>query len=288
MHDGLLPAIILSKKLKNKNFYNFNKFINVNFRLYSINNLNNKINSEYIQQFFVGLLEGDGCISVDKPKTYKNVRVRVFISLLNLEKNVSMLNLIKNTIGGRVVIERKNSYVTWIASNKSDLLKVFAILAKYPLLTTRKQCQLEFVKKCLINPASENFHEDRNNKYLEQNKFTPNILSLPFYFKPWLSGFIEAEGNFSLVYHTNGKIRKISFSIGQNTDKFILEMIKFYLESSHTITEDKNNPGKFKHYRVSIYGAKSRLILKNHFLEYPLLGNKSISFDKFISALPSL
>jgi len=36
-------------------------------------------------------------------------------------QNVIMLNKIKEVIGGRVVIERRNSYVTWIASNTSDL-----------------------------------------------------------------------------------------------------------------------------------------------------------------------
>jgi hypothetical protein len=60
------------------------------------------------------LLEGEGSISVDKPKNSNSLRIRIFISLLNTRsaKNLEMLNLIKSVIGGRVVIERKNNYVT--------------------------------------------------------------------------------------------------------------------------------------------------------------------------------
>jgi hypothetical protein len=58
------------------------------------------------------LLEGDGTITVDKQKNRSILRIRIFISLLNKERNLEMLKLIKSVIGGRVVIERKNQYVT--------------------------------------------------------------------------------------------------------------------------------------------------------------------------------
>jgi hypothetical protein len=69
-----------------------------------------KLNSEYIEQFFVGLLEGDGTISCSLIRN--NIFIRIVISLNNLPENLNMLNKIKETIGGRVVIERKDSYVT--------------------------------------------------------------------------------------------------------------------------------------------------------------------------------
>ena len=97
--------------------------------------------TNYIEQFFVGLLEGDGSITVGY-LSERNKRVRIFISLKNIEENKFMLDLIEKYVGGRVAIERGNSYVTWYATSKTDLAKVFAILARYPLLTTKKQCQL--------------------------------------------------------------------------------------------------------------------------------------------------
>ena|SRR5688572_14572867 len=74
-----------------------------------------KLNPEdktYIEQFFVGLLEGDGTITCGWNLPNKSVRVRIVISLNNTPENLSMFNKIKETIGGRVTIERKESYVT--------------------------------------------------------------------------------------------------------------------------------------------------------------------------------
>lgn len=67
----------------------------------------------YIEQFFVGLLEGDGTISSNLNSNKSNsIIIRIVISLKNMSENVIMLNKIKEVIGGRVIIERKNNYVT--------------------------------------------------------------------------------------------------------------------------------------------------------------------------------
>jgi hypothetical protein len=67
----------------------------------------------YIEQFFVGLLEGDGIITTNLNSNKSNsIIIRIIISLQNLPENVTMLNKIQQVVGGRVVIERKNRYVT--------------------------------------------------------------------------------------------------------------------------------------------------------------------------------
>src|SRR2546423_11632373 len=67
----------------------------------------------YIEQFFVGLLEGDGTITTNLNSNKSNsIVIRIVISLNNMPENVSMLNKIKQTVGGRVITERKESYVT--------------------------------------------------------------------------------------------------------------------------------------------------------------------------------
>jgi len=246
------------------------------------------LSSEYIEQFFVGLLEGDGTISCTlTPK--KTIYIRVVISLKNMPENLSMLNMIKETIGGRVVIERKESYVTWIASNKNDLTKVLVILAKYPLLTARKQCQLEFVKNCLLKKDIDNFLVNRDNMYNNKKLILENFLStplkkLPLHFAPWLSGFIEAEGNFNLVFNENGHLRKSVFTIGQNDELHILEWIKFYFNSKNAILRDKpKKGGNFEYYRLYLYNAESRKLIFEHFNKYPLLGYKKTSYLNFLN-----
>jgi hypothetical protein len=107
------------------------------------------------------------------------------------------------------------------------LAKVFLVLAKYPLITARKQCQLDFVKRCLFEKdvVIENFYTNRENKYKHKELLLQQLSKqgAPSYFAPWLSGFIEAEGNFSLVFNDKGALRKSAFAIGQNDEVHILE-----------------------------------------------------------------
>jgi hypothetical protein len=65
----------------------------------------------FIKQFWVGLLEGDGTITVSAPGA-NHVKVRMIISIKNLRANVVMLLLIQEVIGGTVKIERKAQYVS--------------------------------------------------------------------------------------------------------------------------------------------------------------------------------
>ena len=243
----------------------------------------------YIEQFFVGLLEGDGTITSNLNSNKSNsIIIRIVISLNNKAENVSMLNLIKETIGGRVVIERKDRYVTWIASNKNDLAKVFAVLAKYPLLTARKQCQLEFAKNCLLEKDINNFIVNRNNKYNNKKEILQDFSrkELPSYFPQWLSGFVEAEGNFSLVFNEKGHLRKSAFTIGQNDELHILQWINLYFNSKNAILKDKPKTGiggNFNYYRLHLYNAESRKLIFEHFNKYPLLGYKKVSYLKFFN-----
>ena len=241
-------------------------------------------NNNYIEQYFVGLLEGDGTITLDRNNNINTVRIRIVISLKNEDKNVLMLNKIAKVVGGRVFVERKIKYVTWTASNKSDLAKVFIILARYPLLTVRKQCQLEFAKNCLTLHNFENFLESRKNKYKNKTHMLLNASCIPpLYFPAWLSGFIEAEGNFNLVFNKSGVLRKSAFSIGQNDELHILNMIKTYFKSENKIIKDKKNikDKEFDYYRLHLYNSLSRKLIFEHFNLYPLIGHKDISYSKF-------
>lgn len=235
---------------------------------------------EYLKQFFVGLLDGDGSITVD---LYGNKpRLRFFISLKNTVENHKMLLILKDVIGGGVKIERAEQYVTWYAQSQKHIKNILFILKKYPLLTSRKQCQLAFALKSINCLNLNNFYIDRNNKYMDQKQYFKTDLTLPPYFKGWLSGFIEAEGCFALRYRPTGGLHYCCFRIGQNYDKYVLEMIKSYFESTHRITLDKSNI----HYRVSISNNKCRQNIVNHFTVYPLLGEKQISYLRWINGFP--
>lgn len=266
---------------------------NINFNTSSIKKQTGSIeNNSYIEQFFVGLLEGDGTITTSlssKNKSY--IIVRFVIALKNEINNQNMLEKIQKIVGGRVVIERQDKYVTWIASSKTDINKILLILARYPLLTVRKQCQLEFAKNCLLYKDILNFIENRNNMYIKKKELLLQQDKLiPAYFPSWLSGFIEAEGNFSLVFKNNKQtrsLRKSAFTIGQNDELHLLNKIKIYFQSENLIVKDKkklNSKGfhsKYDYFRLYLYNALSRKLLFEHFEKYPLLGQKNVSYKTF-------
>jgi hypothetical protein len=94
--------------------------------------------------------------------------------------------------------------------------------------------------------------------------------NIPSYFKVWLSGFIEAEGCFSIRKYNNH-----SFSIGQNDDIYLIDAIKQYFK----VTNKVRNPyGKF--YLLEVYKKEALLKIITHCTNYPLLGEKLESLKK--------
>jgi cytochrome c oxidase subunit 1 len=273
------------------------------------------LSKDYITKFFVGLLDGDGTITVGKKGN--TITIRFCIALKNIPENVSMLKLIQEHIGGTVRIERENNYVNWQATNKKDLETVFSILEQYPLLTSRKICQYNFALNCISLRQSrrvdlaaktkksasiatstftlffENFIERRENKYknqleiIEQKSIEINPLFIS-YFPEWLSGFVEAEGSLQLIRRSTGGIRNHQFTIGQNNDKYILELIKLYFNSNHSIRKIKNSHSPFDYYRIDIGGLVCKTQIYEHFKKYPLLGYKKVSYDKWVIPLEML
>ena len=241
----------------------------------------NKESDEYIKMFWVGLMDGDGSIQVNHWRN-KSLQFRLVIKLYNLTTNYNMLIKIAKVIGGSVLITGKGKEVIWVVNKKETIQRIIKIFDVYPPLTSRKICQLEFLKTCLALSSEANKENDelikfylsnRDSKYKDQisiiNSDPCHIL--PYYFKPWLSGFIEAEGCFSLRINNNH-----SFSIGQNDDLYLIEAIKQFLNASNKVRNPYRN-----FYSIEIYKKEILKTFLNHFKNYPLLGEKAESLKKF-------
>lgn len=252
-----------------------------------------KINIEYLKQFFVGLLEANGTITVglkNIPGLLQTGTMRIVIALKRNKENIDMLNLIAKHIGGAVALENKKGQknVVWYTQSKSDLTNVFNILKIYPCLTYIKHTQLMFAFDILKNKYTySQFINMRNKKYENKLKVLKNKskLNKPRYFSGWLSGFVEGKGNFSLVFKAVGDkfvLRKSIFIIEQNDELHILEWIKTYFNGKTKILKDKvKKDGDSLHYRLHLYNPNSRKAIFNHFNLYPLLGYKTVSYNKF-------
>jgi hypothetical protein len=85
-----------------------------------------------------------------------------------------------------------------------------------------------------------------------------------------MSGFIEAEGCFSIRKNNNH-----SFSIGQNDDIYLINAIKQFFGVTNAI----RNP-YLNFYSIEIYKKETLKFIINHFNNYPLLGEKAESLRK--------
>ena len=294
------------------------------------------VKDEYIKMFWVGLMDGDGSIQVNHWKQ-KSLQFRLVIKLANIITNYNMLIKIAKVIGGNVRITGKGKDVIWVVNNKKIIKEIIKIFDYYPLLTSRKICQLQFLKKYLLidsvtSTRSEpygrerlhkkscidwdNFIINRNLKYVnqpgiinsnplingsrsaipyplaplrvrevsrtaviplqrEENYTQPVLINFPLYFKSWISGFIEAEGCFSIRKNNNH-----SFSIGQNDDYYLINGIKNFFRIENKVRNPYDN-----FYYLEVYKKEKLKFIINHFINYPLLGEKSKSLQKFIKEL---
>ena len=235
-----------------------------------------KNNDEYIKMFWVGLMDGDGSIQVNHWRK-KYLQYRLIIKLSYLEGNYNMLLKIAKVIGGTVRIVNNNKEVIWVVDKKETIIKIINIFSVYPPLTSRLTCQLEFLQVCLNNDSVIDYLSNRKLKYNNQlnviKQFSLNNV-IPSYYPSWLSGFIEAEGCFSIRVNKNH-----SFSIGQNDDFYLLENIKIFFNLSVMV----RNPYK-KFFVIESYKKETLDRIISHCTNYPLLGAKSQSLDKFIKA----
>ncbi|BEI31788.1 putative LAGLIDADG homing endonuclease (mitochondrion) [Bryopsis sp. KO-2023] len=234
----------------------------------------------YLEPFFVGLFEGDGTISFGRTKGKKWSYPRFQINLKFNPENEAMLELIRFHIGGLIHHKSKkkgNDQIVWVAVSQKHCNNVLKIFDKYPLLTSRKICQYEYLKQCMSNRAWSYHLETRDSRYDKQQQmveyYKQNFI-IPHYFGPWLSGFIEAVGCFR---STHG----LSVYVGQNNDWYILNAIKTYFHSHHKLGINKDIRRQATQYRLSMSGKPTIENIIKHFENNHLLGYKKVSYDLF-------
>lgn len=230
-----------------------------------------QLNDDYIKKFWVGLMDGDGSIQVNHWR-YKYLQFRLVIKLKNCQENLEMLNIISNSIGGFVRITEKNQSIIWVVNNKKTINILIENFKKYPPLTQRLKAQLTFLIECLNHNNVEIYMKTRDFKY--QNFSTYQEIS-PNYFNEWLSGFIEAEGCFTIRQNKN-----YSFSISKKNEYYLINKIKDHFEITTKISEKRGI------YILETYKKSTLYNIIKHCETYPLLGEKFISFNKFRNFVP--
>ena len=228
-----------------------------------------KKDSHYIRKFWVGLMDGNGSIQVNHWR-YKSLQYRLVIKLKYNIENLSMLNLIKSHIGGNVKVIEDNKFILWSINDRKQIQRIIEIFVSYPPLTSRLKAQLAFMLKCFQQNNVIWYLNARSQKYLNPNL---DIIKIDTnYFNAWFSGFLEAEGCFTIKQKSNNH----SFSINKINDKYILEIIKNHFDIKNEIRKINN-----KFWFIEIYRKLTLIKIINHCINYPLLGEKILSFTKF-------
>lgn len=187
------------------------------------------LTEKQLSAFTVGLLDGDGSLQVNH---WRNLilQFRLVVKLSDKPLNYEMLSIIAKVYGGivrRSIDKKTNSVcVLWVINDKKTFHhKIIPLLEEYKPLTSRMRLQFLFFKKFFIDPDVGRYLIERNLKYHNRNSIIPLFTdtTLPYYFKEWLAGFIEAEGSFSHRVQGN-----YSFSIAQNHDLYLIESIRNY------------------------------------------------------------
>ena len=227
-----------------------------------------KPNSLNLDEWFVGLTDGDGCFNIYVNEKTKKIIYTYKLSLL--EKNRQLLYKLKTHLKvGSIKTEGNMSH--FLIRDVSSLLNiVIPIFDKYPLLTSKRFNYLKFKESLLKgNNLDLNSSELINQVLLIKNQKLPNnyisdhwdnimnkidysklnikdqYLNInitdvkPIMSKSWIIGFIEAEGSFYLTIKDKSRIVH-GFGLTQKFDYIVLLSMKLILKIPSSVRKKSN------------------------------------------------
>jgi len=231
-----------------------------------------EVNNNNLGSYLAGLFEGDGHIWIQKTFSGKNHNPRFCItfSLKNEPLAKKLLEIIKS---GFIRYKNNDNACVIVISSVAGLKKIISLINGK--LRTPKIGQLE----ALINWLNKNH--------------CANILLLPLcdsslLSDAWLSGFVDADGSFSVQYtkKENAKKRKISCRLrieqrmidpSSNNSYFnILNKIAIFL-LCNLLTREQSATGN-TYYTLTASSLESIKVIINYFNKYPLYSSKYLDY----------
>jgi hypothetical protein len=239
--------------------------------------------------YFAGLIEGDGTIVVPKTKLSPKGRINYpSVQITFHLKDLPLALIIQKQLKNGSLSKKKgaNAYILTI-NNYSGLVLV-AVLLNGNMRTPK------------IN-ALHNLINWLNLKFENLNLINKPLDTSPLGSNAWLSGFIEADGHFSVRTSNSPTYTRVEckFELSQsqkdhkfnsNANRlsncvaklvFMEKLAEFLLSSVKSIREDRAKP----EYRVRTNSLKANLVLENYLNQYPLFGSKYLDYKDWIKVL---
>jgi hypothetical protein len=215
--------------------------------------------SEFLS-WFIGFSEGDGSFIVAK-------RGDLSFVIVQDTRDVQILYMIQKTLGFGKVIKQSKTTSRFVVQDKAGFY-LLCVLFNGNIVTRSK---LESFKAFLL---AFNNYSSKGKLRFETINFKP-LLAQASFKDGWISGFVDAEGCFSVFISSINRSYQIIFDIAQKGElnssplKFLIELFgvgKIYAHSQ---------PGCY-FYRIS--GLNDTAILFNYFDNYKLRTKKLKSY----------
>jgi len=275
-------------------FFSNNNIIVQRLNIYSRSSDLNVEQLEWFHQWLVGFTDGDGSFTLSK----SNNKWQLIFKISQNKYNLRILNYIKSQLGIGNINTNKLNMSSYKVTKLEHIGKyIIPIFDKYPLLTN-KQLNYERFKKAYYIMVNNNLSNLEKNSKLNEIKLEKlnfsnispkfnvsfenlnnldyiekNINNLSkFVSKPWIIGFIEAEGSFYITKKDTNRY-EMGFGLTQKLDPYILYCLKYILNLKCNIRKKTN-------YNYYILDTIIKLDILNiiDYFENTMKGMKSFEF----------
>ena len=286
-----------------------NAFIHYDIGIGEDQDKNKNINllRSQIGSYLAGLIEGDGTLVVHDPNsTTKKYTPKIIVVFKKAD--LPLANYLQNiTQCGQVLIKPERGYVLW---QIQDIVSIFTIasiingfmrtpkvealnrtidwLNNYIIINSNINKSLQPKTKLILNKISV-----IENKPLDSSPIDSNA---------WLSGFTDADGNFSINIHkrTNKNSTRVLLTyrleINQNYHKLdtegnkisffsIISKIGLYLDVTVYSRSRIINDKIYYSFIIVSYNKLSNTKVCDYFNKYPLLSSKFLDYKDWIYIL---
>lgn len=235
--------------------------------------------------YLAGLIEGDGTIIV--PKMERSVKGKLYYPSIQIVfhlKDLPLALMIQKELKNGSLSRKKgvNAYILTINSFEGLLLLISLINGN---MRTPKIFALNNLIALLTLGNWLNF------KFEGLNIPKKSLNNSPLGSNAWFSGFIEADGQFSVRTTATSKYPKVECKFelsqrqidhnGRNNLDFLEIIANYLLSSVKTIRMDKPKP----QYRVRTTSLNGNLVLENYLNTFPLFGSKYLDYRDWIKVL---
>lgn len=238
-------------------------------------------NLRHFGPYLAGLIEGDGTFAIKDPEnqsTKYNPHIIVVFKMADKE----LANFLCSITGcGKVYVHKNRNYVLWQIQSIIDVYVIVSVIngyvrtPKYETLKRYIYWYNNYVSESVIQVPKLSIMPIDNSSLTSNN---------------WLSGFVDADGNFSIsiTKRSNGKTRIITrFTLEQRINyhrsntmniktsysSIILSIAEVFLGSMYTRSRMKNDKTYYS-FIVIAYNKNSKEKIIEYFDRFPLWSSK--------------